>query len=161
MIYKATPQSINKVQKAGSPHKPSAVTGGVVVSESAMALNQIAALEERVAKLERVITVNSDGSVFISTSGKLVLAADKRLVISGSEGVTVQCAANVMDLSMNRISMGSSSTLEIAASTIKLEAGTIQADTSMMRNSGVIKCDTIIANSVVGSSYTPGAGNIW
>jgi hypothetical protein len=25
----------------------------------------------------------------------------------------------------------------------------------------VVKCDTMIANSVVGSSYTPGAGNVW
>ena len=27
--------------------------------------------------------------------------------------------------------------------------------------SGVVQCDTMIANSVVGTSYTPGAGNIW
>jgi hypothetical protein len=25
----------------------------------------------------------------------------------------------------------------------------------------VVKCDTLVANSVVAFSYTPGAGNIW
>jgi hypothetical protein len=24
-----------------------------------------------------------------------------------------------------------------------------------------VKCDTLITNSVISSSYTPGAGNIW
>jgi hypothetical protein len=27
--------------------------------------------------------------------------------------------------------------------------------------SGVVQCDTMIASTVVGTSYTPGAGNIW
>jgi hypothetical protein len=27
--------------------------------------------------------------------------------------------------------------------------------------SGTVKCDTIVAVNVVGSSYTPGAGNVW
>jgi hypothetical protein len=31
----------------------------------------------------------------------------------------------------------------------------------MSKFSGVVQCDTLIASSVVGSSYTPGAGNIW
>jgi hypothetical protein len=31
----------------------------------------------------------------------------------------------------------------------------------MAETSGVLKCDTLVANSVVASSYTPGAGNIW
>ena len=31
----------------------------------------------------------------------------------------------------------------------------------MSKFSGVVKADTVITNSVVGDSYTPGAGNIW
>jgi hypothetical protein len=27
--------------------------------------------------------------------------------------------------------------------------------------SGVVQCDTLISNSVVSQSYSPGAGNIW
>jgi hypothetical protein len=31
----------------------------------------------------------------------------------------------------------------------------------MSKFSGVVQCDTLVTNSVVASSYTPGAGNIW
>jgi hypothetical protein len=27
--------------------------------------------------------------------------------------------------------------------------------------SGIVQCDTIIATTVVGTTYTPGAGNVW
>jgi hypothetical protein len=36
----------------------------------------------------------------------------------------------------------------------------MQVDAGMARFSGVVQCDTLIANSVVSSSYTPGAGNL-
>ncbi len=45
-------------------------------------------------------------------------------------------------------------TTTITGSTINLEAAMTQTD-------GVIRAGTIIADSVVASSYTPGAGNMW
>lgn len=43
----------------------------------------------------------------------------------------------------------------------EVEAGMVEVDAPLTRFSGVVQCDTLIANSVVGASYTPGAGNIW
>jgi hypothetical protein len=37
----------------------------------------------------------------------------------------------------------------------------VKVDAAMSKFSGVVKCDTLISNAVVSSSYTPGAGNIW
>jgi hypothetical protein len=37
----------------------------------------------------------------------------------------------------------------------------ITLDAAMTEASGVLRADTIIADSVVASSYTPGAGNVW
>jgi hypothetical protein len=37
----------------------------------------------------------------------------------------------------------------------------VTIDAGMTKASGVVECDTLIANSVVAASYTPGAGNIW
>jgi hypothetical protein len=37
----------------------------------------------------------------------------------------------------------------------------VTMDSAMVKCSGVVKCETLIATSVVGTSYTPGAGNIW
>ena len=31
----------------------------------------------------------------------------------------------------------------------------------MARFSGIVQCNTLIANSVIATSYSPGAGNIW
>jgi hypothetical protein len=34
-------------------------------------------------------------------------------------------------------------------------------DAAMATFSGVVQCQTLIATTVVGTSYTPGAGNVW
>ena len=45
---------------------------------------------------------------------------------------------------------------------VKLDsAGMVKVDAGMTKFSGVVQCDTLISNSVVSASYTPGAGNIW
>ena len=47
------------------------------------------------------------------------------------------------------------------ASTAEISAGSVTVNAGMSTFSGVVKCDTLITNSVVSSAYTPGAGNIW
>ncbi|OAI12111.1 hypothetical protein A1507_19175 [Methylomonas koyamae] len=37
----------------------------------------------------------------------------------------------------------------------------INASQAVIKAANVIQCDTLIANNVVASTYTPGAGNIW
>ena len=49
----------------------------------------------------------------------------------------------------------------VNASTVAVSASMVTVDAAMSKFSGVIKCDTLITNSVVSTSYTPGAGNIW
>ena len=44
---------------------------------------------------------------------------------------------------------------------VELSAGQIKLEAGMTSASGVVKCSTLIADSVVAASYTPGAGNIW
>lgn len=48
-----------------------------------------------------------------------------------------------------------------AGAKLQLSAAMVQIDTGMGQCSGVWKCDTLITNSVVASSYTPGAGNLY
>ncbi|TQV71694.1 VgrG protein [Aliikangiella marina] len=49
----------------------------------------------------------------------------------------------------------------VDASTIEMNAASVNVNASISKFSGVIQTDTIIATSVVGTTYTPGAGNIW
>jgi phage baseplate assembly protein V len=62
-----------------------------------------------------------------------------------SSGVTVTCAA----------------TVTVTASAVEVRAGTVRVDAGISKFSGVVQCDTLIANSVISASYTPGQGNIW
>lgn len=68
---------------------------------------------------------------------------------------------NTIRLESSGITVQSSSPVSVTAAQVKLSAGMVQVDAGMSKFSGVIKCDTLITNSVVSSSYTPGAGNIW
>lgn len=62
-----------------------------------------------------------------------------------SSGVTIQAAGKVT----------------IRASQIGVSAGMLTIDAGMAKFSGVVQADTVIANSIVSASYSPGAGNIW
>ena len=62
-----------------------------------------------------------------------------------SAGITVTAAAKVT----------------VNAPQVAVSAGMVQVDAGMSSFSGVVRCDTLISNSVVSASYTPGAGNIW
>jgi hypothetical protein len=48
-----------------------------------------------------------------------------------------------------------------ASAAVEVHAGMTKLMSAMVDVSGVMKSDTVITNSVVASSYTPGAGNVW
>ena len=48
-----------------------------------------------------------------------------------------------------------------ALGTDLVSAGMVKVDAAMSKFSGIVKCDVLQTNSVISSSYTPGAGNIW
>jgi uncharacterized protein involved in type VI secretion and phage assembly len=68
---------------------------------------------------------------------------------------------NSIVLSASGITIHSPGKVTVQANTVEIQASKIDVATGMADFSGVVKCDTLIANSVVASSYTPGAGNIW
>jgi hypothetical protein len=44
---------------------------------------------------------------------------------------------------------------------LSVNAAAVHVNSPMVTTSGVLRTDTLIADSVVGSSYTPGVGNVW
>ncbi len=73
--------------------------------------------------------------------------ADNSIVAEDSNGNTIK-------MEVQGITITASGTLEIDASMVTVNSG-------MSQFSGVVQCSTLITNSVVSASYTPGAGNIW
>ncbi len=68
---------------------------------------------------------------------------------------------NTLKMEASGITVTSSAKVTINASTVEVSAGMVTVNAGMSKFSGVVQADTVITNSVVSASYTPGAGNIW
>jgi len=68
---------------------------------------------------------------------------------------------NSVKLESAGITVTASAKVTVNASQLAISAGIVTVDAGMSKFSGVVQADTVISNSVVSASYTPGAGNIW
>jgi uncharacterized protein involved in type VI secretion and phage assembly len=68
---------------------------------------------------------------------------------------------NTVTLESSGITVSASAKVTVQASTVEVSAGSVTVNAGISRFSGVVQADTLITNSVVSASYTPGAGNIW
>lgn len=112
-----------------------------------------------------------------SRNGVTVTMEDKqgreKLIIEtpGGQRVTLEDgpgAVEIVDSNGNSITMNSSGvsiqskgTLQVQASSVTISAGDVSVNSGIATFSGTIQAQTVIATSVIGASYTPGAGNIW
>ncbi|MFP2909877.1 phage baseplate assembly protein V [Pyxidicoccus sp. 3LFB2] len=68
---------------------------------------------------------------------------------------------NSLKMEASGITVTASAKVTINASTAEISAGMLTVNAGMSKFSGVVQADTVITNSVVSASYTPGAGNVW
>lgn len=73
----------------------------------------------------------------------------------------VDSNGNSVKLESAGITITAAAKVTVNASTMEVSAGMVTVNAGMSKFSGVVQCDTLITNSVVSASYTPGAGNIW
>jgi uncharacterized protein involved in type VI secretion and phage assembly len=107
----------------------------------------------------RITLDDTDGAVKLrlETPGgqSIVLSdADNSIEADDSNGNSIR-----MDAS--GITITASAQVTVQASTVEVDAGMVTVNSGFSQFSGVIQCSTLITNSVVSASYTPGAGNIW
>jgi hypothetical protein len=103
-------------------------------------------VERRLAVLEAAVLRQDAGGV-------VTVPNDQRLEIRAGSTTIV--------LENGNVSIQGIGTVRIDGSVIELNAAQVQINSAVVHATGVVNCDTIIARSVVGSSYTPGAGNMW
>jgi uncharacterized protein involved in type VI secretion and phage assembly len=71
-------------------------------------------------------------------------------------------AGNTIELSAAGVSVAGAASVELAAAgTVTVSAARISLQSGIVDVSGTLKCSTMIADSVIAASYTPGAGNVW
>jgi len=68
---------------------------------------------------------------------------------------------NSVKLETTGVTVTATAKVTINASAVEVNSGMFNVNAGMSKFSGVVQCDTLISNSVVSASYTPGAGNIW
>lgn len=83
-------------------------------------------------------------------------AAGGTVTLAHSNGATIKIdAVGNIEITANvKVKINAPAGLDVTAAMVTVNA-------AMSSFSGVVKADTVITNSVVSASYTPGAGNVW
>jgi len=72
----------------------------------------------------------------------------------------VDSNGNAIKLQPSGITITASARVSVTASIMDVSASVVSVSAALSRFSGVVVADTVITNSIISASYTPGAGNI-
>lgn len=102
---------------------------------------------------------DSDGQEML----KLETPGGQKFTLKDGPGtVTIEDSnGNSIKLEAAGITITAAAKVTVNAAQVAVSAGMVKVDAGMSTFSGVVKCDTLIATTVIGTTYTPGAGNIW
>jgi uncharacterized protein involved in type VI secretion and phage assembly len=107
----------------------------------------------------KVTLDDADGreSITIETPGgrKLSLTdGPGALELTDGQGNSLKMEASGVTLTATTLTINAGAKMDVSAGMVSVNAG-------MSKFSGVVKSDTVITNTTVSATYTPGAGNIW
>jgi uncharacterized protein involved in type VI secretion and phage assembly len=100
---------------------------------------------------------NGHESFLVETPG------GQRLVLKDGPGAVEidDSNGNSVKLETTGITVTAAASVTINASRVEVNSGMLSVNAAISKFSGVVQCDTLISDSVVSGSYSPGAGNIW
>ncbi len=73
----------------------------------------------------------------------------------------VDSNGNSVKLQTSGITVNASAKVTVTASMVEISASMVTVSAPMAQFSGTVQAQTVICSSIVSTSYTPGAGNIW
>jgi hypothetical protein len=125
-------------------------------------VRHLVALEDRVRKLEQALNIRPNGNITLKAPGALRLEANAGVEITSNTGIKLfDMYGNVIEFKAAGMDVTASAKLTLAGQVVETNASAATVNAGSTRCSGVLQCDTMIANNVVGTSYTPGAGNLY
>jgi uncharacterized protein involved in type VI secretion and phage assembly len=96
---------------------------------------------------------------------KLVLETPggQKMTLQDGHGTVeiVDSNGNSVKLEPSGITVTAAAKVTVNASTVEVSATMVTVNAGMSKFSGVVQADTVVCNSIISASYTPGAGNIW
>lgn len=119
------------MKRIGVPPKPKDPTP---VPQAAQTDQTVAALIARVLDLEQRLAV-----------------LESRVIVDGQD-VTINTPGSFL--------VSAAVSIEMNTSVQRTSSPLVEYNAGIIRCSGIVHCDTVIAANVVGSSYTPGVGNL-
>ena len=75
--------------------------------------------------------------------------------------ISISRGGQSVTLTSSDINIQAAATVKVDAAKVEVNSAMVEVNAGMSKFSGIVQADTVIANAVVGTSYTPGAGNIW
>ncbi len=107
----------------------------------------------------RITLDDTDGATKLrleTPMGQSIVLSDEDMSI-----VAQDTTGNSIKMAPEGITITAVSQVEIQASTVQVDASMVTVNSAFSQFSGVVQCSTLITDSVISASYTPGAGNIW
>lgn len=80
---------------------------------------------------------------------------------SDSGQTSISGPGGTIDVSGGGVAISSASDVSINGAKIENNAAMINNNTAMMETSGIDKSQTVMTDTVIAQTYTPGAGNVW
>ena len=145
--------------QAGDPRLPVVVgamwNGKDTAPESIDSDNNVKSIVSRAG-----IRITLDDTVGAATLTLKTPGGQSVALTDGGAQITVtDLTGNSIQLAPGGITITSVGPLNISAPTASCDIGLLSVDSAMTTFSGVVQCEVLIAETVVGTTYTPGIGN--
>jgi len=83
------------------------------------------------------------------------------LTDAGGGKIEFRISGTTVTYDMQGVTVNTSMNVKVQATMVQIDASMVTVNAGMSRFNGVVQADTVITNSIISASYTPGAGNIW
>lgn len=149
--------------EAGDPRRPyvlGALWNGQDAPPESMdgsGRNEVKTLRSRNGVVIRMEDKNGQESLTLETpGGQRMTYSDGpgRIHLEDSNG-------NTVTLESSGVTVVSASKVTLQAGQVEVTAGSVTVNAGMSTFNGVIQAQSVITQSVISASYTPGAGNMW
>lgn len=83
------------------------------------------------------------------------------LTDEGGGKIEFKAAGTTITVDSSGVSIQTPSKVSVQATQVEVSSGQVTVNAGISTFSGLVKCDVLQATTVIASTYTPGAGNIW
>lgn len=83
------------------------------------------------------------------------------LTDAGGGKAELRGGGNTVTVDPNGVNVQAAARVEVTAAQVEVNAGLVTVNAGVSTFSGIVQCDVLQATTVIATTYTPGAGNVW